>query len=106
MYRYTTPTYVVGINGADLSNCRVFLTFRQGDAEVTEDVTGTKRELETDRWAVSVTLTQLQSAGFKVDGGPLRVQANAIDPNGYRVPTKQKPLKRGSNLLERILSYD
>lgn len=103
MYRYTTPAYVATIKGADLTNCRVLMTFRQGSSTVTVDVTDTKREVDTDVWAVRATLTQNQTARFKANKVPLMVQANVIDYNGFRVATEQKQLNPDPNLLERKL---
>lgn len=99
MRRYTTPTIIVRIEGADLTGCDVYLTFRQGRREVTvTEFEG--MEVGENATSLALTLTQLQTAGFD-ESKPVEVQANVVDYNQYRAASDIKEVTFGRQLLER-----
>lgn len=103
MYRYTTPTITVKIRGADLANCRVWVTFSQGRLNcVTKEVTDLKEE-DDGNWKFDIPLTQCETSKFQ-SGLPVKVQANIVDRNGFRAATNivssDKALR---NLMDRIV---
>ncbi len=103
MRRYTTPTLTVQIQGADLTGCDIWLTFRQGRKEVTvrdfESV-----EIGEDATTLAVPLSQIQTARFAV-GEEVHVQANVMDQNGYRAATDLATTTFGTQLLEVVKHY-
>ena len=102
MRRYTTPTIPVRIEGADLTGCDVYMTFRQGRTQV--DI-GPMSDLAIDGTTATfeVTLTQEQSALFKPRD--ISVEINVIDPSGFRDATAIKTIRADSNLLERVIAH-
>ena len=80
---FTTPTYVAEIKGADLTDCTIVLTLKQGKQEV-ELTEFDNMEVDGDVTTFEFTLTQEQSGLFNF-GLPVEVQANVIDHSGYRV---------------------
>ena len=102
MHRFTTPTVPVRITGADLSACRVWVTFSQGRQRcVNREVTGQGQEIEPLVWDFAITLTQQETARLSA-GKAVRVQANIIDQNGYRAASNEETAASWSNLMERI----
>ena len=86
---YTTPLYRCRVKGADLTGMDLLLTMRQGKnvIELTNEDFGCI-DIDSQRMEalIAFNLTQEQSAGF-VEGWPVKVQLNAIDPQGVRAAT-------------------
>lgn len=97
MRRYTTPRILIKIEGADLTGCTLYLTFRQGRREVT--IKDPDMTVDGTTAYAEVRLSQLQTAKFREDE-PVEVEANVIDSNGYRVASDIKETTFGRNLLE------
>lgn len=97
---WTTPTTVVTLEtSSDLTACEVYVTFSQGDRELTRlmDV-----EAVEGGYRFEFTMTQLESGGMK-PGKPIEVQVNAVDSNGYRVPSDIAEYRMGRNLCKGVL---
>ena len=97
MRRYTTPRILIKIEGADLTGCDVYVTFRQGRREHT--VKNPPMQIEGSDTYLEVRLTQLQSARFKHDK-PVEVEANVVDSNSYRAATNIVETSLDRQLLE------
>lgn len=97
MRRYTTPRIIIKVEGADLTGCDVYITFRQGLREHT--VKNPPMELDGTDAYLEVRLTQMQSARFRHDR-PVKVEANVIDYNGYRAATDIVETSIDRQLLE------
>ena len=103
MRRYTTPTLTVQIQGADLTGCDIWLTFRQGRNEISvkefESV-----EIGEDATTLTLSLSQIQTAQFETNSH-VYVQANVVDPNGYRAATDIGEVAFGRQLLEVVKTH-
>lgn len=97
MRRYTTPTIIVRIEGADLTGCDVYVTFMQGRREHT--VKNPPMRIEGSDTYLEVRLTQLQSARFAHDK-PVEVEVNVVDYNNYRAATNIAEISIDRQLLE------
>lgn len=97
MRRYTTPTVTVTVEGIDLTDQDVLVTFQQQGRTLT--VEAPAMALEGADTVISVPLTQLQTGGF-AEGG-LSVQVNWLDGHGHRDATTVGWLQVEQNLLAR-----
>lgn len=97
MRRLSTPTFRVLVHGADLTGCDVYLTLKQGRKTIT--VKNPAIEIDGTDATLTVTLTQEQTATF-MEGRGVEVQVNAVDYNGYRIPTNIITVQFGRNILE------
>lgn len=97
MRRYTTPRILIKIEGADLTGCDVYITFRQGRREHT--VKNPPMQIEGKNAYLEVRLTQLQSARFRHDK-PVEVEANIVDSSNYRAATNIVETSFDRQLLE------
>lgn len=77
MIPYTTPTYELAIEGANLVGADICVSFRQNtNCKASLDVTDVTVALDGEDSIVTFTLTQEQTGRFKV--GPIKVQVNWI----------------------------
>ena len=101
MRTYTTPTHHLEIEGVDLTDCNVYVTYRQGTSTITKQVEPVIVDGST---TLSVTFTQAETATFGL--GLVEVQVNWVYPNGARDATEIEGVEMLRNLLESELSYD
>ena len=100
MIRWSTATQPVVVQNVDLTQmAQVTVTFAQGCRRVDVDGPPMSYDEETGHTTLLPSLTQLQTAGFAP--GRVEVQVNAIDADGYRVPSDIAAFHMGSNLLDR-----
>lgn len=97
MIRYTTPTYTLGVNGIDLTDKKVYVTFAQGSRIVT--IEDPECSYENGKTRITCTMTQQDSAKFKV--GEMDVQVNWLD-NGRRNATVVKQIPVLLQLLQEV----
>ena len=96
--RWTTPTVVLKVKGADLTGMDVYVTFRQNGSTVTFEDPGLSYDGEdTD---VTVPLTQAETAGLRP--GTAKVQVNIVH-DGQRDATAIKEVCILGNLLDEEL---
>lgn len=105
MITWTTPTWRCLVKGGNIlsTNCKVLITFKQGEYELTlepDSMTATE-----DGVLCEVSVTQLESGGF-TPGAATKVQVNVIDSNNLRAASAFKREYLGSNLIEREVRYD
>lgn len=103
--RYTTATFDVTIEGADLTGCDMVLTFRQGRRTLNLRFSrdgGLAVDPEAGTATASVSLSQLRTARFEADR-PIEVQANFMDASGFRGDTEIETMTIGRNLYERVM---
>lgn len=100
--QYTTPIEQFVIEGTDLTNCRVWVSYQQGKREL--DVEATSITFDESDSTIAVQLTQEQSAIFRA--GKVMIQVNWITFDGYRGATEIKEVMWLPNLLEHEVSYD
>ena len=97
---WTTPTVGVTLEtDADLTACRVYATFRQGDRKLTREVDAEPTE---GGYRYELPLTQVQSGGFK-PSLPIELQTNVVDSNGYRAAANISEFRMGRNLEDKEL---
>ena len=110
MIRFTTPTLTVSVAGADLTNCKVWLSFEQRvpytnllitefDVEVISPVTIVDNTSYFD-----VTLTQEQSSSFRT--GSVIVQVNWMTSDGVRKATPIGVVAVEENIYGEVLTYE
>lgn len=100
--RYDTPTYLVDIVGADLTEHRIIVTFRQGRRMLefdNDDFTSLEIDKDNRVATVGIPFRQLQTARFRFDQ-PVRVQASVVDHSQYRASTDIKETTLEEQLLE------
>lgn len=82
MVRGTTPGYLITVSGADLTNCRIFVTMAQGKHNVT--LTGDRLTVTysdtADVSSIAFDLTQQETLRFM--SGKVQVQVRYADENG------------------------
>lgn len=101
MKRYSTPIEELTIEGIDLTECEVYVTFAQGETVYTlsgEDITV---EFDGTDTQISVHLTQEQTASF-VEDNFVRIQVNWMD-NGERNVTDIAYVMVGANLHDEVI---
>lgn len=104
MRRYTTPTITLTLTGADLTNCRIWVTLAQmhRKAEFTRDDFDSIEQQPDDSWVITITLTQEQSASYANDL-PVDVQVNILDVTGHRYASNIGQVRFGRNLKEVVV---
>lgn len=98
--RYTTPTLELRIEGIDLTECELLVTFSQGTQRL--DVTPSNVTYDGSTH-ILVDLSQEQTAMFF--DGPVNAQVNWIDVAGNRDATKIASLEWHGNLLNRVVHH-
>ena len=104
MRRYTTPTHSLVVEGVDLTDMDVFVTYAQGCNKLTLQPDDATYDVDTGNTTVEVTLSQAQTASF-VAGKRVAVQVNAIDSEGRRNSTSVKEVVVTQNLLDEEIEY-
>lgn len=99
MRRYTTPTHTLTVEGVDLTNASIWVTYEGADGN-TFTVTDMDVTLEGDNTVLEVTLTEEQTASLAT--GNARVQVNWTN-GGRRAATVIRTVKVTENLLEKDL---
>ena len=101
MIQYTTPTNTHIVKGIDLTGCDVWVSYEQGKVEV--DIKASDISFDGEDTTLSVTLTQEQTASFRV--GKVTHQVNWVYPDGSRDATNQKIITVEPNLLNKVVNY-
>lgn len=101
MIRYTTPTHEHKVKGIDLTGCDVYVSYQQGLTSV--DVKAQSVSYDGEDTTITVPLTQLQTAKFKV--GKAEVQINWIYQNGKRDAVNAKEMEITKNIMQRVVGY-
>lgn len=106
MRRFTTPTITLLVEGVDLTEMDVRVTFKQGRRKLTiQHPTVEIVTIEqTEYTKVTVTLTQEQT-GYFADS-PCKVQVNWIAADGSRDATEIKATPNWPNLLDEVVDYE
>lgn len=103
MRRYTTPTETVILRGANLTECDIYVTYRQGSKVIltVNDIESTFDGTDT---ILTYELSQQDTAKFKAGAGT--IQVNWITPENKRDATDEKPIDAVTrNNLEVVLVY-
>ena len=104
MIRGTTPTFIMTIEGFDLTTeTSVYVTFEQGKYEITK--TGTDLRLTSSGEDTIVTLTLSQEETLAFDVGRADLQVRFIKSDGKAYATEKKPLNVKDVLYEEVISY-
>ena len=101
MIRYTTESQSLYVKGVDLTQCDVYVTYRQAD--VTMEVTDVTVTFDGTDTLVVARLTQEQTA--RLQRGYAKVQINYVDVQGHRDATVEKEFYVHGNLLQRVLTH-
>ncbi len=101
MIRYTTPTHVHKVMGIDLTDCDVYVSYEQGLRNI--DVKAQSLSYDGEGTSVTVPLTQLQTAKFRV--GKVYVQINWVYRDGKRDAVNAKEMEITENLMQKVVSY-
>lgn len=109
--RGTTPDYILTIEGYDLMDKTVYVTFAQGSNKLTK--TGDDLEITTTTTvvdgtevvtsAIALTLTQQETLFFKT--GAVHIQVKWIDSDGKVLATNTAMADINLALLERVVAY-
>ena len=108
MYRFTTPTRTLTVEGQDLTGCDVVVSYRQrmGNSMIDNavDIDDATVTYDGSDSTITVGLTQLQTAGF-VAGKRCMVQVNWINSSGVRKATDVAYVPVSDNLYEEEMTY-
>lgn len=105
MRRYTTPTQELTVQGIDLTDMDVYVTYMQDECrKVTMRPEAVAYDADSGNTTVTVSLSQLQTAQFK-PGKRAQVQVNFIDADGKRNATTVREVNITQNLLDEELTY-
>lgn len=99
MRRYTTPSVMLTVKGADLTSYDVYVTITQDGNSVT--IENPPAQLVGCNTVLTVELTQEESAQFSA--GMAEVQINWVDVAGHRDATNIKHVSIGTNLLSEVI---
>lgn len=99
--RYTTPVQELIVEGVDLTQSEVYVTFRQNAKVYTMAGEEVAMEFDGDNTTLSVHFTQLLTAGFQA-GKRAEVQVNWMK-DGERNATSIAELTITRNLLEEVI---
>ena len=103
MIRGTTPNYVLTIDGYDLSDKTVFVTIRQGQAQVTK--TGEQLSVVADESGSTIAFMLTQQDTFVLSDGNAEIQVRFIDSAGTAYATEIASIVVGRVLYERVIAH-
>lgn len=107
MIRYTTPTHTLIVGGVDLTDCDVYVSYRQvkGSSKNANsaDIDDPTVAYDGTDTVITVPLTQLQTGGFTP--GRAQVQVNWITSSGIRRATEIATINVTDNLLQEVIEY-
>lgn len=105
MVRGTTPTFILTLD-ADLTDCNVYVTFKQGKdcgefsmTKTDEDISVT---VENSVSTVNVFLTQTET--LKFSKGDMQIQVNWTFDNGKRACSEIETIRVDANLINGVLA--
>lgn len=103
MVRGTTPTFILTLEDADLTNTNVYVTFKQDKGDCPKGFVMTKSgdDLSIEDNVISVFLTQEETLRFQ--RGNLYIQVNFTFDNGKRACSEIAMVKVDNNLLNGVL---
>ena len=104
MVRGTTPTFILTLEDADLTNTNVYVTFKQdkGDCPMGLVMTKSGDDLSIEDNVISVYLSQEETLRFQ--RGNLYIQVNFTFDNGKRACSEIALVKVDNNLLNGVLA--
>lgn len=98
MVRGTTPTFILTLQDADLTNTNVYVTFKQEELLLTKSGS----DLSIEENVVSVYLSQEETLKFQ--RGNLYIQVNWTFDNGKRACSEIALVKVDNNLFNGVLA--
>lgn len=98
MVRGTTPTFILTLQDADLTNTNVYVTFKQDELLLTKSGS----DLSIEQNVVSVYLSQEETLKFQ--RGNLYIQVNWTFDNGKRACSEVALVKVDNNLFNGVLA--
>lgn len=102
MYRYTTPTLPITIDGIDFEEVTLFrVAIEQDDIELLKVINIDDPSVDAERKTIYVSLTQEETASM--DDGPVDVQARIKFTNGSVLATNKATLSIKDVLDEVII---
>ena len=102
MYRYTTPTLPITIDGLDFDDVSLFrIAIEQGSTEILKVVNADDPSVDTQHKTIYVPLTQEETAGFK--DGTVQIQARIKFTNNSVLATNKVSLSVRDVLDEVII---
>lgn len=102
MRRGTTPTLTCKIDGADLTDCHIFITLRQGGYEL--DIEDPEVVATETGCTITVILTQEQTLKFKA--GIVEVQIRWITSDGTALATNIQEVEVYKILKQGVINYE
>lgn len=98
MVKGTTPTFILTLQDADLTDSTVYVTFKQDELLLTKSGS----DLTIEQNVVSVFLTQEETLKFQ--RGNLYIQVNWTFDNGKRACSEVALVKVDNNLFNGVLA--
>lgn len=102
--RGTTPTETLTINGRDLSDAKVYVTYQQGDVAFTLEGDEVKKTVSDGNTVLSVALTQKDT--LSLAPGAVLVQIGWITADGVADKTVIESDTVLDTLYNKEMSYD
>ena len=104
MYQGTTPTYLLKIDGYDLTDKRVFVTIQGKFKRVTKTDDDLTITYEENVSAIAFGLTQEETLGF--EPGAVKMQVRFIDANGIALATEVSEIEVKPVLFRKVIAYE
>ena len=103
MRQGTTPTYAVTVEGKDLSDKTVFVTFKSKWAEVTK--TGDDLTIVYDGTNSIIAFKLSQQETFELPTGEIEIQVRYIGADGEAKATETKTIENLKGLKQGVIEY-
>lgn len=105
MIRGTTPTYVLQIDGYDLTGCTVYVTVKRSNVKVTKTSTDGAVVIAADEQGTTLLVWFSQEDTLALRAGDGSIQARWIDRDGTAWATEIADVTVGKVLLESVIEW-
>lgn len=102
MRRGTTPTLTCRVDGADLTDCHIFVTIRQGGYELDIE----NPEVTATETGCTMTLTLTQEQTLKLKAGTIEIQIRWITSDGTALATDIQEVEVYKILKQGVINYE
>ena len=103
MYQGTTPTYVLSIEGYDLTDATVFVTLQNGNKQFTLE--GDRLTVACEDDTTTITFSFSQAETFRLPTGTLLCQVRWVNEDTSAFVTDQVQLAVNPVLLKKVIEY-
>lgn len=103
MYQGTTPSIILEIEGMDLSDATVYVSFKRGNEVLTKSDVTVTYDSEEQISAIACPLTQEETLGFRA--GTVQVQVRFIYEDGQAYATDKAEITVDNVIYPEVIEY-